>query len=108
FFFQAEDGIRDGHVTGVQTCALPICSCRDGAFRDPTHEGDWRADRTRRGVARYPPLDLPRRNAARGSWADRRPYGVIGRESNSEIGRGRVGKGCSWRLAAVHSEVNEY
>src|SRR5690606_40035233 len=26
FFFQAEDGIRDFHVTGVQTCALPI-SC---------------------------------------------------------------------------------
>src|SRR5690625_1258837 len=26
FFFQAEDGIRDGHVTGVQTCALPILS----------------------------------------------------------------------------------
>src|SRR5439155_24566078 len=24
FFFRAEDGIRDGHVTGVQTCALPI------------------------------------------------------------------------------------
>src|SRR5439155_18494921 len=24
FFFQPEDGIRDGHVTGVQTCALPI------------------------------------------------------------------------------------
>src|SRR5690625_7549885 len=24
FFFQAEDGIRAGHVTGVQTCALPI------------------------------------------------------------------------------------
>src|SRR5690625_7681490 len=23
-FFQAEDGIRAGHVTGVQTCALPI------------------------------------------------------------------------------------
>src|SRR5256885_1012931 len=32
FFFQAEDGIRDYKVTGVQTCALPICngsaSCR--------------------------------------------------------------------------------
>src|SRR5207244_7737376 len=28
FFFQAEDGIRDDLVTGVQTCALPIC--RDG------------------------------------------------------------------------------
>src|SRR5207245_4480925 len=26
FFFQAEDGIRDATVTGVQTCALPICS----------------------------------------------------------------------------------
>ena len=31
FFFQAEDGIRDRLVTGVQTCALPI-------FYD--HEGD--------------------------------------------------------------------
>src|SRR3989442_5162676 len=26
FFFQAEDGIRDADVTGVQTCALPISS----------------------------------------------------------------------------------
>src|SRR5687768_18406800 len=26
FFFQAEDGIRDVAVTGVQTCALPICT----------------------------------------------------------------------------------
>src|SRR5438132_2885942 len=28
FFFQAEDGIRDHCVTGVQTCALPICRWR--------------------------------------------------------------------------------
>src|SRR5690606_41180748 len=28
FFFQAEDGIRDFHVTRVQTCALPICPIR--------------------------------------------------------------------------------
>src|SRR5690606_40132627 len=28
FFFQAEDGIRDFHVTGVQTCALPILDKR--------------------------------------------------------------------------------
>src|SRR5438309_12112931 len=28
FFFQAEDGIRDGTVTGVQTCALPISPFR--------------------------------------------------------------------------------
>src|SRR6266511_5604387 len=32
FFFQAEDGIRDFHVTGVQTCALPICQ---GRHRQP-------------------------------------------------------------------------
>src|SRR5260370_29225886 len=28
FFFQAEDGIRDSSVTGVQTCALPISTAR--------------------------------------------------------------------------------
>src|SRR5207253_3587331 len=32
FFFQAEDGIRDGHVTGVQTCALPIFPILDACF----------------------------------------------------------------------------
>src|SRR5699024_12206109 len=32
FFFQAEDGIRDRNVTGVQTCALPISGTRQ---RDP-------------------------------------------------------------------------
>src|SRR3712207_8356461 len=30
FFFQAEDGIRDIGVTGVQTCALPICDLSAG------------------------------------------------------------------------------
>src|SRR5579884_253199 len=37
FFFQAEDGIRDGHVTGVQTCALPISG--DPAFDDTLRQG---------------------------------------------------------------------
>src|SRR5256885_2739655 len=36
FFFQAEDGIRDYKVTGVQTCALPICEHR-GEERPPVH-----------------------------------------------------------------------
>src|SRR5258708_14812850 len=36
FFFQAEAGIRDDLVTGVQTCALPIYMPRDA--------GDWNAD----------------------------------------------------------------
>src|SRR4029077_8530790 len=34
FFFQAEDGIRDSSVIGVQTCALPI-SGRGGCLRRP-------------------------------------------------------------------------
>src|SRR5690625_7796924 len=34
FFFQAEDGIRDGHVTGVQTCALPIYRAGGGSTQD--------------------------------------------------------------------------
>src|SRR5206468_8288053 len=36
FFFQAEDGIRDLIVTGVQTCALPICRAvqRGGRLAD--------------------------------------------------------------------------
>src|SRR5256885_7317318 len=38
FFFQAEDGIRDYKVTGVQTCALPICGFRSaGSIRAAIH-----------------------------------------------------------------------
>src|SRR5256885_1475790 len=50
FFFQAEDGIRDYKVTGVQTCALPISrSPRPGAARP------GRGDRAARGRLRSPP-----------------------------------------------------
>src|SRR5437763_9362814 len=71
FFFQAEDGIRDTSVTGVQTCALPICATgrrvrrstrhchRGGRSRRsppwverpvrPTHRGAGRRKRSRRG-----------------------------------------------------------
>src|SRR5207244_6510093 len=48
FFFEAEDGIRDDLVTGVQTWALPICELKDdglGAAGQPRerageHEGE--------------------------------------------------------------------
>src|SRR2546427_8146638 len=50
FFFQAEDGIRDLTVTGVQTCALPIY---EGQRRDP---GQGRHDRQRR---RRPRASVP-------------------------------------------------
>src|SRR5690606_38880192 len=48
-FFQAEDGIRVFHVTGVQTCALPIS---DRARREPHRR--WRGPRAV-GVARHHP-----------------------------------------------------
>src|SRR5699024_11889002 len=44
FFFQAEDGIRDRNVTGVQTCALPICA-RGGTGVDDAAFGDGAAQR---------------------------------------------------------------
>src|SRR5687767_3781960 len=39
FFFQAEDGIRDKLVTGVQTCALPICDAYVIAEIGHNHQG---------------------------------------------------------------------
>src|SRR5688572_33096275 len=57
FFFQAEDGIRDLTVTGVQTCALPILQfgltagllwwvfrdpAKQSALRDAVQMADWK------------------------------------------------------------------
>src|SRR5215469_10464044 len=49
FFFQAEDGIRDLYVTGVQTCALPICCHRSLPGR--RRGTGWSAPPARRGAA---------------------------------------------------------
>src|SRR5438309_6174855 len=52
FFFQAEDGIRDGTVTGVQTCALPIYVLprREDVEVQEEHRGPGTFDRgVRRG-----------------------------------------------------------
>src|SRR6266540_4917872 len=47
FFFQAEDGIRDRDVTGVQTCALPISTLRfdmnDSVSARPVRDRLWSA-----------------------------------------------------------------
>src|SRR3712207_2913963 len=48
FFFQAEDGIRDIGVTGVQTCALPILGEQGVELRGA--RGDRPGDRRRTGV----------------------------------------------------------
>src|SRR5256885_5784728 len=57
FFFQAEDGIRDYKVTGVQTCALPIsCEFRTGQRVARAHAGHlglrphWTAGRDRKST----------------------------------------------------------
>src|SRR5690625_7975904 len=55
FFFQAEDGIRDGHVTGVQTCALPILAVVSGNSR---RTGGY-SPSTRVEVVRRPPDSNP-------------------------------------------------
>src|SRR2546430_7654714 len=52
FFFQAEDGIRDLTVTGVQTCALPICWL-------PSREGPWRDDADGTALLRVALLTVP-------------------------------------------------
>src|SRR2546430_8858545 len=66
FFFQAEDGIRDLTVTGVQTCALPILCitgmCRPDASLPSRHlktlsDGDWVSSR-RDGTSRLYTLPL--------------------------------------------------
>src|SRR2546425_1246754 len=60
FFFQAEDGIRDKLVTGVQTCALPICS---PGGSPPSGRSGWSG--TGRAARTLPPPERERR-AGRG------------------------------------------
>src|SRR2546427_4784640 len=50
FFFQAEDGIRDLTVTGVQTCALPIC-LRPQVMIDVSHANSSKQHRRQIDVA---------------------------------------------------------
>src|SRR5207248_3481471 len=94
FFFQAEDGIRDRTVTGVQTCALPIFAPRRAA-RAVLAAGRV-ALANGRGCSRR--LLLRRMVAGRGHSArvQRVPRGEIGRASCRE----RVsmwGVGGAWR-----------
>src|SRR3712207_7746589 len=77
FFFQAEDGIRDIGVTGVQTCALPI-------WPRPERLRDRPPARARRGVG-------DRRGRA---------HDEGGRRARSE--ERRVGKECRSRWSPYH------
>src|SRR5690606_39346197 len=68
FFFQAEDGIRDFHVTGVQTCALPISMAADPGFTPR----DKRAAREALGL----PSDAPLVGYM-GGWAANRGTDIL-------------------------------
>src|SRR2546425_12151518 len=80
FFFQAEDGIRDKLVTGVQTCALPISRVAGG--RCPPTPPPGRRGRPCGGSA---PAPRPWPRAARGSEE-------IGRAAGR--GRGEISVGA--------------
>src|SRR2546425_7824827 len=92
FFFQAEDGIRDKLVTGVQTCALPICS-RSGA---PAVVGTSGRDADRRAV--HHAARLPR--AGIGEVAHIDPG--LGHDVADRSEERRVGKECRSRWSPYH------
>src|SRR2546425_12497672 len=67
FFFQAEDGIRDKLVTGVQTCALPISILDAGLSWALVHHPEWTLDGiTALGWSHESPKTGPNRNDAIG------------------------------------------
>src|SRR5207237_6148028 len=85
FFFQAEDGIRCSSVTGVQTCALPICRV---LHRDA--EARRRAVAVGVGDAARDGVGAEGEGAAGGRRADRGQaavHDVRGRGVGEEIGR---------------------
>src|SRR5205807_4785781 len=85
FFFQAEDGIRDYKVTGVQTCALPISAATRPAAGDGRREGRGRGTP---GSVRPPQTRGRSRRTTRRTGRGRRG----GRGPRSE--ERRVGKEC--------------
>src|SRR2546422_6871954 len=84
FFFQAEDGIRDVAVTGVQTCALPICAA---GLRTASTKRSRR--RTKSRVATNPPpsaaAPISKPNISISCVA--RPTQLAGREFPPQISR---------------------
>src|SRR3712207_7129427 len=93
FFFQAEDGIRDIGVTGVQTCALPICArVGEGARRIQLPGGHP-------DVGRHGSRDLHVEAAADSACGDRPGEARAPRDRSEER---RVGKECRSRWSPYH------
>src|SRR5687768_17746299 len=87
FFFQAEDGIRDVAVTGVQTCALPISRALDGAL-GPAWDGQDDAG-ARGGPRDQGALRDAERGAERRCRVARSEERRVGKECGSELTRYR-------------------
>src|SRR3712207_9209968 len=80
FFFQAEDGIRDIGVTGVQTCALPISAQpTDGAVAGAVRGTDRHLGRQ----LRLPALIRVGRRTTRRRQSDRSEARRVGKECRS-------------------------
>src|SRR5688572_30885126 len=87
FFFQAEDGIRDLTVTGVQTCALPICAdTRKAANHLRAADVLRRRDGDVESIARHLIAALPEGGPRETmTWADRAGAQARSEEHTSEL-----------------------
>src|SRR2546422_2349296 len=94
FFFQAEDGIRDVAVTGVQTCALPICRLPRRHVYITTITAPPSASGTQ------PPSKTLRRLADRKVRSINRKGRISAAAARSE--ERRVGKECRSRWSPYH------
>src|SRR5262249_56473207 len=95
FFFQAEDGIRDWSVTGVQTCALPISLSRTCATRVPC------LCTSRRRIRTAGRADGNGGGAPKGGCPPRRGFPHCHNRLDRSEER-RVGKECGSRWEAVY------
>src|SRR5215203_6886886 len=86
FFFQAEDGIRDIGVTGVQTCALPICSrsrrnrrftAEDFALVEELLCRQWSPEQVAGHLARTGLLSMSHETIYRHVWRDKKDGGML-------------------------------
>src|SRR5690606_40660025 len=59
FFFQAEDGIRGFHVTGVQTCALPISEDNQPSVEIHVLQGEREMAQFNKTLGKFQLVDLP-------------------------------------------------
>src|SRR5687768_18606955 len=78
FFFQAEDGIRDVAVTGVQTCALPICPLWPRKRVPPSRRGKTRPGSGQRVAERRPSRTRLRPSARQSARSEERRVGKEG------------------------------